>query len=356
MDNTRERWWVIAGISAAWWFVVAVIGMASEVGIDGSAWRLAVGGGLVASVPWVPLTVAMYALCLRVPLRRSSWMAAVLIHLAGGMLVVLARATWIYALDPWIHWYPSPPSLWEVVMLSLQKNLFVYWLLVGAAHAVIYARAVIERERTAAQLEAALGRAELSALAATLAPHFLFNTLQAVAEMVHRDAAAADRMIVQLSAMLRGLLDDRRPLVPLSDELAFVRDYLALEQVRFGDQLAVRWDLAPGIDDVLVPRLSIQPLIENALLHGLWPAARPGTLVIAARRRGDALEIAVTDDGVGLAASAARPSRGHGLATVRARIDRLYPGRGELALAPRSPASEGAEARLVIPAEVACAS
>ena len=133
----------------------------SEVGIDGSAWRIAVAGTLVASVPWVPLTVGIYALCLRVPLRRASWMTAVPIHLAGGTLVVLVRATWIHGLDPWIHWYPTHPSLWEVAMHSLQKNLFVYWLLVGVAHAMIHARAVIERERTAAELEleAALGRA-----------------------------------------------------------------------------------------------------------------------------------------------------------------------------------------------------
>ena len=145
MHKARERWWVIAGISTAWWFVVAVIGMASEVGIDGNAWRIAVGGGLVASVPWVPLTVAIYALCLKVPLRRAAWVTAVPIHLAGGMLVVLVRATWIHGLDPWVHWYSTHPSLWEVVMHSLQKNLFVYWLLVGVAHAMIYARAVIER-------------------------------------------------------------------------------------------------------------------------------------------------------------------------------------------------------------------
>jgi LytS/YehU family sensor histidine kinase len=279
---------------------------------------------------------------------------ALAIHLAAAAAVVLLRAAFIYSLDPWLGWYVQPPRFSQVALHSVQNNLFLYWLLVGASHAVIYARDAIERERAAVQLEAALGRAELAALTSTLHPHFLFNTLGAIAELVHRDPHATDRMVVQLAGMLRRLLDDRRPVIALADELAFSRDYLAIEQVRFGDLLTVRWSVEPDALAAAVPRLAIQPLIENALRHGLWPAGRPGVLTIAGHRRGDDLVVTVTDDGVGLPAAGGPGSVGQGLATIRARVDRLYDGRGALTVAPR--AAGGTEARLVLPWGAACAS
>lgn len=347
-----DRWPIVLGLALVWCGLVALVSAANQVGLDGTAWRHAIANSMVASAPWVVITLGIHQLCRRVPLRRAHLVRSLAIHTAAAFAVVLLRTAWIHGLDPWMHWYEVTPSFGQVFVHAIQNNLFQYWLFVGVAHAVIYAHEVIERERTAAQLAAALERAELSALAATLHPHFLFNTLQAVAEMVHRDADAADRMIVQLSAMLRRLLDDRRPIVPLGEELAFGRDYLALEQVRFGDALSVRWEVEPGAETVPVPRLSIQPLIENALKHGLWPAGRPGTVVISARKQAESLVVSVVDDGLGLATSP--PGTGVGLSTVRARIERMYPGRGEVVLMPG--AATGVEARVVIPCEAPCAS
>lgn len=353
MDARRlDRWPVVLGLAVVWCVLVALVSAANQVGLDGAAWRHAIANSMVASAPWVVIMLGIHQLCKRVPLRRAHLLRAMAVHTAAAFLVVLLRTAWIHGLDPWMHWYDATPAFGHVFVHAIQNNLFQYWLFVGVFHAVIYAHEVIERERAGAQLAAALERAELSALAATLHPHFLFNTLQAIAEMVHRDADAADRMIVQLSAMLRRLLDDRRPVVPLREELAFGRDYLALEQVRFGDALAVRWEVEPGAEAILVPRLSVQPLIENALKHGLWPAGRPGTLVISARKQGDQLVVSVIDDGLGLPTSP--PGPGVGLSTVRARIERMYPGRGEVMVVPRS--AMGVEARVVIPCEVACAS
>jgi LytS/YehU family sensor histidine kinase len=355
MDERRlDRWPVVLALAVVWCCLVALVSAANQVGLDGTAWRHAIANSMVASAPWVVITIGIHQLCKRVPLRRAHLLRSLAIHTAAAFFVVLLRTTWIHGLDPWMHWYDVTPSFGQVFVHAIQNNLFQYWLFVGVAHAVIYAREAIERERIAVQLEAALERAELSALAATLHPHFLFNTLQAVAEMVHRDAAAADRMIVQLSAMLRRLLDDRRPSVPLGEELAFGRDYLALEQVRFGDLLSVRWEVEPGAEDVLVPRLSIQPLIENALKHGLWPAGRPGTVVISARKHDGQLVVSVIDDGIGLTAAPPSARAGVGLSTVRARIERLYPGRGEVVVVPGIAA--GVEARVVIPCEATCAS
>lgn len=346
---------VITGVAALWWLLVALVGAANQYGLGGDSWRYALVTNVAGALPWVPLTVGLHYLCVWRPLRGPRWLQAFALHLLACAAIVGLRAAIIFTIDPWVHFYDQPPRFVEVLQHSVRNNLFQYWLLVGVSHAVIYAREAIERARTAAQLEASLSRAELAALTATMDPHFLFNTLQAIAEMVHRDADAADRMLVRLSAMLRRLLDDRRPLVPLRDELAFVRDYLAIEQVRFGDRLAVRWNIEPDVEHVPVPRLSIQPLAENALRHGLWPAGRPGQLAITARRDRDELVVTVSDDGLGLDATPASAG-GHGLATVRARIERIYPGRAELALTPRPGAGAEAKVRIPWPMEVACAS
>jgi two-component system, LytTR family, sensor kinase len=357
---------VVTGIAASWWLLVGLVSAANHYGIgaDGEAVVTvshALSVSLVSAALWVPLTLLIYGLVRRFPLRRATWPSALAVHMFGAVMIVVVRALLIYSLDPWLHWYPSPPRLQAVLMHSVENNLFLYWLFVGVGHAVVYARDAIERDRAATRLEVELSRAELSALKSSLHPHFLFNTLQAVAELVHQDPAAADRMIVQLSAMLRRLLDDGRQVVPLSDELAFVRDYLELEQVRFSDRLVVTWDVAPEVLGVSVPHLMLQPLAENALRHGLWPAGRPGRLEISAQREGDELVVTVSDDGVGLGEASAKASAGngvddrvgHGLATVRARVERLYRGRGHVALRARRGA--GAESRVVIPLGGACA-
>jgi signal transduction histidine kinase len=341
----RSRSLLVLGLATAWWTLSALVSAANWVGLDGAAWRHALVSSWVAAFPWIFLTVALDALTRRLPIRRPHLGRRLAVYLAVAAAVIVLRAGWIFGLDPWMHWYTVPVTFTQVLLHSVQNNFFLYWLVVGVAHAGVYAADALERARVSSELEAALARAELSAMAATLNPHFLFNTLQAVAEMVHRDPHATDRMIVQLSAMLRQLLDDRRASVPLRDELAFSRDYLALEEVRFGELLTVRWEIDPAAEAMVVPRLSIQPLIENALRHGLWPAGRPGTLVIGAKVEGETLVVSVTDDGLGLGPPKARV--GQGLATVRARLDRLYPGRGAVALADRP--GQGATARVVIP-------
>ena len=332
-------------IATAWWVLVALVSAASARSRGGAGGWDALATALAAVAFWIPLTVAVFALVEGVPLRRPGLARALAIHVVGATAVVVLRALWIYGLDPWVGFYPQPPRLATVLMHSVENNLFVYWLFVGVGHAAIYARDAVERSRTAAALEAALARAEQAALAATVEPHFLFNTLSAIAELVHRDPDAADRAIVQLAGLLRRLVDDRRQEVTLAEELAFTRDYLAIEALRFGDRLAVRWDVPDELLATAVPRLTVQPLVDNAVRHGLARRARVGHLTIAARRDGaDRIAIAVTDDGAGLAPSAAE----RGLATVRARLARLYGAAGELRVGPA--VGGGARAELVVPA------
>lgn len=336
----------ILAAAAGWWILIAVVSAAVDRSRGGTGGWPALGTALAAVGGWIPLTLAVFALIWRVPFTRATWRRALLVHAVGAAATIALRALYIYALDPWVHFYPASPRFTVVLLHSVENNLFVYWLFVGVGHAVLFAREALDRRRDAAALEVALARAEHAALAATMQPHFLFNTLGAIAELVHVDPDAADRALVQLAALLRRLVDDRRQEVPLVDELAFTRDYLAIEELRFGDRLQVRWDLDASLDSVLVPRLSVQPLVENAVRHGLWPTARPGVLTIASRRGDDGGAIVtVTDDGAGLASAAPHE---RSLATVRARVARLYGGRGQVELGPAG--GGGVRAALVVPA------
>jgi LytS/YehU family sensor histidine kinase len=196
-------------------------------------------------------------------------------------------------------------------------------------------RAQLDAHR--AQLEAQLADARLRALRMQLQPHFLFNTLHTIAGHVRegqRDTAV--ELIARLSRILRRSLEDEdRHEVPLSEEVELLAEYLALERARFGDALVTRFDIAPDAKDVAVPRLILQPLVENALRHGLGPREGGGELRIAARRDDGHLVLEVVDDGVGY--DPVRATLGVGLANTRERLAQLYGsrqrfeiGRGEL--------------------------
>jgi signal transduction histidine kinase len=334
-------YWTLSGLlSAANYHNMAAL--------DGApvTWAHALRTSLVATWLWVPLTVFIFWLAGRYPIERGDWRRGVAIHAVGGIVVVLARAVLIYAGDPWVGWYERPPTFLSVLWTSVDHNLLLYWLFVGLAHGLHQARRSRERALHASQLETQLARARLTALSAQLHPHFLFNTLHSLSELVHRDAAAADRVIVSLSELLRRTLAaDDSPEVRLADDLELLEPYLEIEQLRFGDRLEVRWDVDPAAHDVWVPRWILQPLVENALRHGLAPRAAPGQLVITARRRGERLLLEVRDDGVGLPAGLAP---GIGLANTRARLAHLYGAAARLTLEPAP--GGGTCARLDLPA------
>jgi LytS/YehU family sensor histidine kinase len=157
-----------------------------------------------------------------------------------------------------------------------------------------------------------------------LNPHFLFNTLHAISALVHKDVEAADRMIARLSDLLRYALESTDAQeVPLRQELGFLNRYLEIEQTRFGDRLTVRLDIAPETLDALVPNLVLQPLVENAIRHGIEPRAKPGRIDLRARRENGRLKLEVCDNGVGLP-SGRIPEEGVGLSNTRARLQQLY--------------------------------
>lgn len=212
---------------------------------------------------------------------------------------------------------------WTLVR-SFYFNLLVYWIIVGASHGMEYYRRYRERELRAIELEKLLVQSRLQALQAQLNPHFLFNTLNSISSLMHRDVDAADRMLVRLSELLRLALENvETQQVPLRDELEFLRRYLEIEQVRFGARLEVKFDVPPELLDAPVPNLLLQPLVENAIKHGIAPRKQGGWVEVRARRDGTVLALWVKDNGAGNGTKTASGS-GLGLANTRARLEHLY--------------------------------
>ena len=219
--------------------------------------------------------------------------------------------------------------------LSLRGNFgfAMYLILMAGAHALAYYRRAQDRDHQALALTASLNQARLDALRLQLQPHFLFNTLNAISTLVHRDPHAADELIADLGGLLRASLENKDHEVPLAREIELLDRYLAIEQTRLGGRLLIVRDLDPTASAALVPTFLLQPLAENAIRHGLEPRTTRGTLTIRAHREGDDLHLSVTDDGVGLATPAARTARqGIGLSNSTERLRALHHGRARLAL------------------------
>lgn len=354
MNNLRER--RLRGVPPAWGLaavlplVLAAFSSAqlalylAEVGTP-VPWRKVLLWQLPVWYLWAALTPLVVRIARRHPLERDRpwrWLlhllaalALSLVHLAAHvvLLAVLLDAKWL-------------PALRLNFAASYHWNLIVYGLLVSAVSAWDYHRRYQDRELRATQLEAELARAELDALRLQLQPHFLFNTLQSIAELVHEDPDGAERMVVRLSELLRLSLDAAAASTqPLRDELAFLDRYLEIQRVRFGDRLGVEVSAEAAALDCPVPSLCLQPLVENAVRHGA--ARRPGgQVVIRARREGDMLEIGIVDDGEGGPGPA---PDGIGLANTRARLLRLYGDRQQFEAAPAPQGGFAVRLRIPVP-------
>ena len=246
------------------------------------------------------------------------------------------------------------PAMWwvsfaqRVFLQNLDWSLMVYTTVVGLSYALTYYREAQTRAIKEAQLETRLVEARLRTLEAELHPHFLFNTLHAISSLVHTNPDAADRMISRLSDLLRITFDrSGSPGISLQEELEFLQKYLEIEQTRFHDRLTVRFDIDPDTLDAEVPRLILQPLVENAIKHGVSPKPGDGLVQIQSRRHGDKLWVEVSDNGVGLSAGArARLRSGVGLSNTRDRLDVMY---GPAHSIEFSDGSKGLAVRLEIP-------
>lgn len=241
---------------------------------------------------------------------------------------------------------------WEITM---------YWAIVGLAHAMAFRHEGRERALQAARLNAELSQARLQALQQQMHPHFLFNTLQSISVLMHHNVDAAEEMIERLGELLRGSLPalstvegraQSSTLVPLARELEYVGHYLAIERMNLGDRLQVHQEIAGDVLGCAVPELLLQPLVENAVRHGIAPSARGGTVRVLARRERGALVLEVRDDGVG----PGQGTEGSGIAVenTRRRLDLLHRDRHSFDMS-ASPDGCGLTVRITIPATDATA-
>lgn len=239
----------------------------------------------------------------------------------------------------------------------VQSGLFALLfaaLFTGIVYAMVFHRQALERAAAAEQARAELARAELRALRAQLEPHFLFNALNTIAALIAENPAAAEDTVTRLADVLRhALLASDREHVPLREELALARSVLDIEHVRFGERLRVRERVDPALLELPVPGLILQPVVENAVRHGI--AARPGggTIELSARREGDRLVLEVRDDGAGFEPDQAPRGGGFGLHAVRERMRLAGPPH---ALEVRSAPGRGTDVRITLPVAPALAS
>lgn len=233
----------------------------------------------------------------------------------------------------------------EIGRLRFLNQLLIYLAVLAAGFAREFFLRDQRRQRQAVHLQAQLAEARLDALRMQINPHFLFNTLHAVSALVERDPGGVRRMISRLSELLRHTIDSRATdEVPLREELAFLRRYIDIMEIRFQGRLHVETTVAEDTLDALVPNLILQPIVENALEHGVNRAAGDGRITIGARRDGDRLVLSVRDNGPGLAEE---NESGVGLANTRARLEQLYGARAMLAL--RNAEGGGTLAEITLP-------
>ncbi len=264
------------------------------------------------------------------PLERGRWGVSLLAHgLVAGAFAALHTAVALPLNDLIRRQLPlireNPELLRAFVIANFHAGLVMYAIILGIGHALGYYKRARERDLRASQLEAQLAQAQLQMLKMQLHPHFLFNTLNAIAALMHQDVELADRMIARLGELLRSTLENAGTQeVSLRQELDFIKPYLEIEQARFGARLTVELNVAPDVMDARVPNLLLQPLVENAIRHGIAPRSDPGRIEITARRDGPMLALAVRDDGPGLNGAKGNGKKGIGLQNTRARLQQLY--------------------------------
>ena len=273
---------------------------------------------------WALLTPLIFYLAHKFPFQRRGLIRTISLHFCFYLLLTLAHellAQWVGIPAGAPESYRGSPFRFRFIS-SLYNDLWMYWPAVVIWSLFEYYQRYRERDMRAAQLKEQLARAELQALRNQLHPHFLFNTLNSVTSLMHEDVHAADDMLGDLSHLLRVYLsgNDEQE-IPLQRELDLLDTYLRIQKRRFEDRLSSTIDVAESLFDAAVPALLLQPLVENAILHGIAPRPLPGRVEVRVRREGDTLRLEVADDGLGLPSHA---RAGIGVSNTCARLRQLY--------------------------------
>ena len=322
--------------------------------------------GLIEWYLWALISLVVFRLCRRFPLDSAGWRQALPILAVAAVIIVPLQIIAYTSIHVPVDAYfmsnqPSPVqrSLWSTCVVMLKSKFHVgvltFGLMAIASYAFLLYRKYREEELRASELKTQLVNAQLNTLRTQLHPHFLFNSLNAVSTLMQEDVEAADRMLMRLSDLLRlSLHGVGKQKVPLREELEFVQRYLDVERVRFSDRLHTSLQIDPATTDAAVPYLLLQPLVENAIRHGISPKPGSGTVTVSSQRVGDRLLLQVVDDGIGLQTQKDRTGEsGVGLANTRERLQMLY---GDDCCFSLSNTGEGVTVRIEIPFEVSTSS
>ena len=332
--------WLWVQLFLAW---VPIAGLLATLVLTAHPNAHVAGAVLVAlrmSLSGAVLGLLVYRLVRRFPWPRSFDLRFFALHLAAAAVFTIA----FFILNSVIE-SVARGQLVIVIGVGLGPYLvFGVWLYIMIA-GVVYANDATAR---AAQAEAIAARSQLAALRAQVNPHFLFNALHSVVHLIPRDPARAARAAEQVAGLLRATLEENRDLVPLDEELGFVRRYLELERLRFGDRLKVTEHVDDEALDILVPVFSVQTLIENAVRPGAAPRLGPTTIDLSARAMNGRLVVSVRDDGDGAPRDSVDASNGTGLRRLRERLAVLYDRRARLDI--DSSSGNGFVASLSLPA------
>jgi sensor histidine kinase YesM len=336
---------IVAGVCGLWLLIGVLWGAQTAIGssvMGGKPLPLlgAVSGALQQIVPWVPVTLAVIALAVRFPFSRQRWPRYVAVHLvaaatlafAANVLVVLMFWASVGKFSGFVV-LARQAAIWATVRFHIA--LVIYASILGITQGILYYRRTQARELQLAKIEGQLAEARLQALNAQIRPHFLFNTLHTIGQLWRSGRSDdADAVLDHLGALFHKVSSSTsRFEVPLAEELELVRDYLAIEEVRFRDRLKPNVCASADVLDCLVPPLILQPIVENAVRHGISAVSTAGVLEVTASRDGSRLRLVVRDDGPGISAGSKTPGTGTGLRNTRERLAQLYGDRGLMSIA-----------------------
>ena len=309
---------------------------------------------------WFLITPAVLWLGRRFPLERKHLARRIPLHLVLAAIIGFAELAVEAGILRSLRVFPAimtgyAATLAFLLVIAFHQAMLTYWMILAVQYGFGWYRRSEERRREAlrlqlhsSQLEKKLVEAHLSALKMQLQPHFLFNTLNAITVLVRQQQGPqAEEMLSRLSDLLRLVLEDvEAQEVPLSRELEYLELYLSIEQVRFQDRLRVNLAVDPECLDAAVPYMALQPIVENAIRHGIGRSSSAGSLVISARHSGESLVVEIADDGPGLSGDG-MPKRGIGVSNTRARLEQLYGASARLAI--ENGPTGGAVARMTLP-------
>jgi two-component system LytT family sensor kinase len=334
---------------------------------DPTPWWQHLTSWLVGVWLWFLVTPGVLWLGRRFPLERKHWVRRTAIHLALSVAVSLVQLVVEAAILHSLRLFPTlmptyAATLAFLLIVGFHQGILTYWSLLAIQYGYGWYGRYEERKQEAmrlelrsSQLESQLAQAHLSALKMQLQPHFLFNTLNAIMVLVRQQKGReAEEMLGRLSDLLRCVLDDvEAQEIPLRRELEYLQLYLGIEQVRFQDRLRVEIAAGPEVLDAAVPQMVLQPIVENAIRHGIGRSSSAGRLRISACHVNGMLEMKVQDDGPGLALGSQSQTRGIGLANTRARLKQLYGDAAGLSI--ENEAQGGVVATVVLPCRLIAA-